>query len=173
MRVVKESRRERERRVSSDTLHEAWLGAPSLLWPHPMSCDHSSKDPTLSSLQAGPGSESLGSAVLITPNPIKALQMGGLHLTLTHGGHRSATGNCIYSCVPHSPLELSSLNHYNPSFRTHQRPITTWAKLMLKGKGAKVLPLTLLLSGGSHYKQTLKQLDMEAPVTGSVTHAMR
>lgn len=39
---------------------------------------------------------------------------------------------------------------------------------MLKGKGAKDLPLTLLLSGGSHYKQTLKQLDTEAPVIGSV-----
>ena len=39
---------------------------------------------------------------------------------------------------------------------------------MLKAKGAKVLPLTLLLSGGSHYKQTLKQLDTEVPVTGSV-----
>lgn len=86
---------------------------------------------------------------------------------LTHGGHQSSTGNCIYSCAPHSPLELPSLNHYDPSSRTHQRPIT-WAKLMLKGKRAKVLPLTLLLSGGSHYKQTLKQLDTEAPVIGSV-----
>lgn len=87
---------------------------------------------------------------------------------LTHGGHQSSIGNCVCSCAPHSLLELPSLNHYDPSSRTHQRPITTWAKLMLKGKGAKVLPLTLLLSGGSHYKQTLKQLDTEVPVTGSV-----
>ena len=87
---------------------------------------------------------------------------------LTHGGHQSSTRNCVCSCAPHSPLELPSLNHYDPSSRTHQRPITTWAKLMLKGKGAKDLPLTLLLSGGSHYKQTLKQLDTEAPVIGSV-----
>ena len=87
---------------------------------------------------------------------------------LTHGGHQSSTRNCVCSCAPHSPLELPSLNHYDPSSRTHQRPIITWAKLMLKGKGAKDLPLTLLLSGGSHHKQTLKQLDTEAPVIGSV-----
>ena len=122
-------------------------------------------------MQAGPGSDSLASAVskegADTRSPIKALQMGGFHFMLTHGGHRSSTGNCIYRSAPHSPRKLPSLTLSDPSFRTHQGPITTWAKLMIK-RQAKALPLTTLLSSGSHYKQTLKQLDTKAPVIGSV-----
>lgn len=131
-----EWKRRRKRRSSSNNLHEARPGAPSPLRPHPLSHDHSSEDLSLNSLQAGPGSDSLTCAVskegADTRSPIKALQMGGFHFMLTHGGHQSSTGNRVYRSAPQSPHKVPPLTLSDPSLGTHQGPITTWAKLMIK-----------------------------------------
>lgn len=108
-------------------------------------------DLSLSSSRPGPKSDSLASAGPTegadTRSPIRGLPVCGLHHLFTRGGDQNATGHRIYSSL------------------------LTWAMLMTEDKGANALLLTTWLSSGSHYKQALKQLDTEAPVTGSVLKA--